>query len=202
MGENVMAEPALPPGFVLEDAPKLTKADYRAKLQQMVDAGATGDQIKEYVRSTGADPDKITGLNEALAYRDKGGKGVGVAVQGEPPLPDGFVLEEQPREKMDSSTAGRYGAADAGFGWLDEAGAVVDAALPRNPFTTKGAKSAWETGDLMGAIKGNITSNGHIYHMPWSAWYDRVKIDEKRGERWFCSEAEATAAGWRPAAAH
>jgi endonuclease YncB( thermonuclease family) len=52
------------------------------------------------------------------------------------------------------------------------------------------------------AIKGNITSNGHIYHMPWSAWYDRVKIDEKRGERWFCSEAEATAAGWRPAAAH
>lgn len=49
------------------------------------------------------------------------------------------------------------------------------------------------------AIKGNISSHGHIYHMPWSPWYDRVKIDEARGERWFCSEAEALAAGWRPA---
>jgi hypothetical protein len=35
--------------------------------------------------------------------------------------------------------------------------------------------------------------------MPWSPWYARVKIDESRGERWFCSEAEALAAGWRPA---
>jgi endonuclease YncB( thermonuclease family) len=50
------------------------------------------------------------------------------------------------------------------------------------------------------AIKGNISAHGHIYHMPWSPWYDRVKIDESRGERWFCSEAEALAAGWRPAA--
>jgi len=50
------------------------------------------------------------------------------------------------------------------------------------------------------AIKGNISAHGHIYDMPWSTWYDRVKIDETRGERWFCSEAEALAAGWRPAA--
>ena len=49
------------------------------------------------------------------------------------------------------------------------------------------------------AIKGNISSHGNIYHMPWSPWYSRVKIDESRGERWFCSEAEALAAGWRPA---
>jgi hypothetical protein len=35
--------------------------------------------------------------------------------------------------------------------------------------------------------------------MPWSPWYARVKIDVSRGERWFCSEAEALAAGWRPA---
>jgi endonuclease YncB( thermonuclease family) len=49
------------------------------------------------------------------------------------------------------------------------------------------------------AIKGNISSRGHIYHTPWSPWYGRVKIDLSRGERWFCSEAEALAAGWRPA---
>lgn len=51
------------------------------------------------------------------------------------------------------------------------------------------------------AIKGNISANGHIYHLPWSPWYSKVRIDERRGERWFCSEAEALAAGWRPAAA-
>ena len=47
------------------------------------------------------------------------------------------------------------------------------------------------------AIKGNVTANGHIYHMPWSPWYDRIKIDPAKGRRWFCTEAEAVAAGWR-----
>ncbi|WP_417669337.1 thermonuclease family protein [Roseibium sp.] len=48
-------------------------------------------------------------------------------------------------------------------------------------------------------IKGNITSRGKIYHTPWSPHYDRTRIDESAGERWFCSEAEALAAGWRAA---
>ena len=48
-------------------------------------------------------------------------------------------------------------------------------------------------------IKGNVSRKGHIYHLPWSPWYGRVTIDERRGERWFCSETEAIAAGWRPA---
>ena len=46
-------------------------------------------------------------------------------------------------------------------------------------------------------IKGNISQNGRIYHVPGSASYDVTKIDESAGERWFCSEAEALAAGWR-----
>jgi endonuclease YncB( thermonuclease family) len=48
-------------------------------------------------------------------------------------------------------------------------------------------------------IKGNISRNGRIYHMPWSPYYDSVQINPSRGERWFCSAAEALAAGWRPA---
>lgn len=48
-------------------------------------------------------------------------------------------------------------------------------------------------------IKGNIGSNGRIYHVPGSASYDATKIDVSKGERWFCTEAEARAAGWRPA---
>ncbi|WP_223426885.1 thermonuclease family protein [Tateyamaria pelophila] len=46
-------------------------------------------------------------------------------------------------------------------------------------------------------IKGNISRNGRIYHPPWSPWYSRTKVSLDKGERWFCSEAEAVEAGWR-----
>ena len=48
-------------------------------------------------------------------------------------------------------------------------------------------------------IKGNISNSGRIYHVPGGYYYQRTGIDESRGERWFCSEAEARAAGWRRA---
>ena len=46
-------------------------------------------------------------------------------------------------------------------------------------------------------IKGNISGSGKIYHVPGTAAYAKTKIDEARGERWFCTEDEARAAGWR-----
>jgi endonuclease YncB( thermonuclease family) len=47
-------------------------------------------------------------------------------------------------------------------------------------------------------IKGNINGDDErIYHVPGSPSYDATLIDESRGERWFCSEAEARRAGWR-----
>ncbi len=48
-------------------------------------------------------------------------------------------------------------------------------------------------------IKGNIGASGRIYHVPGAEHYDRTWIDASKGERWFCSEAEARAAGWRRA---
>lgn len=49
------------------------------------------------------------------------------------------------------------------------------------------------------AIKGNVSVSGaRIYHLPGSRAYPEVRIDAGRGERWFCSEGEAVAAGWRP----
>lgn len=49
-------------------------------------------------------------------------------------------------------------------------------------------------------IKGNISAKGErIYHTPWSSAYAKTQIDEAQGERWFCDEAEAVAAGWRAA---
>jgi endonuclease YncB( thermonuclease family) len=46
-------------------------------------------------------------------------------------------------------------------------------------------------------IKGNISRNGYIYHVPTGLYYAKTHIDEKKGERWFCSEDEAIAAGWK-----
>lgn len=47
-------------------------------------------------------------------------------------------------------------------------------------------------------IKGNINGDGErIYHAPWSPWYGRTKVNTAAGERWFCDEREALAAGWR-----
>lgn len=49
-------------------------------------------------------------------------------------------------------------------------------------------------------IKGNINRRGErIYHVPGSASYDDTQINTRAGERWFCSEDEARAAGWRRA---
>jgi endonuclease YncB( thermonuclease family) len=48
-------------------------------------------------------------------------------------------------------------------------------------------------------IKGNISMNTgeRIYHVPGGYYYDRTKITTSKGERWFCTEAQARAAGWR-----
>jgi hypothetical protein len=48
-------------------------------------------------------------------------------------------------------------------------------------------------------IKGNISveTGERIYHVPGQKYYAKTRISEGKGERWFCSEAEARAAGWR-----
>lgn len=48
-------------------------------------------------------------------------------------------------------------------------------------------------------IKGNVSGNGRIYHMPWQRDYSKTGITPDRGERWFCDEKDAISAGWRPA---
>ena len=67
-------------------------------------------------------------------------------------------------------------------------------------------KGHWETAEPQApsgcAIKGNITKSGRIYHMPWSPWYAQIRMEPDKGKRWFCSEAEALTAGWRPVQVH
>lgn len=47
-------------------------------------------------------------------------------------------------------------------------------------------------------IKGNINNEGvKIYHKPGQDYYNQTKISPEKGERWFCTSAEAEANGWR-----
>jgi hypothetical protein len=48
-------------------------------------------------------------------------------------------------------------------------------------------------------IKGNISfdTGAKIYHMLGQEYYNSTTIDINYGERWFCTEAEAIANGWR-----
>ena len=48
-------------------------------------------------------------------------------------------------------------------------------------------------------IKGNIsyTSKEKIFHAPGQEYYTPTVITPMFGERWFCTEEEATANGWR-----
>ena len=50
-------------------------------------------------------------------------------------------------------------------------------------------------------IKGNVSidSGERIYHVPGQRYYRQTIIRHEYGERYFCSEAEARAAGWRKA---
>lgn len=50
-------------------------------------------------------------------------------------------------------------------------------------------------------IKGNISYNTgeKIYHVPGQEFYSATNISSEYGERWFCTEAEAIANGWRKA---
>ena len=48
------------------------------------------------------------------------------------------------------------------------------------------------------SLKGRNTRSGErIYHVPDAQHYERTRISPGKGERWFCSEREARAVGWR-----
>ncbi|RWI99108.1 MAG: thermonuclease family protein [Mesorhizobium sp.] len=67
-----------------------------------------------------------------------------------------------------------------------------DPQAPATPTFALGSGSAGCT------IKGNISAEGErIYHLPGQKYYSVTIINQAKGERWFCSEAEAAAAGWR-----
>src|SRR5690606_3450842 len=69
----------------------------------------------------------------------------------------------------------------------------ISGSAPARPVTGAGETSGDDC-----LIKGNINRRGdRIYHVPGTHAWEATRIDRTRGERWFCSEEEARAAGWR-----
>lgn len=46
-------------------------------------------------------------------------------------------------------------------------------------------------------IKGQVVRKAKVYVLPWASDYRQIRVRRQRGERWFCSEAEATNAGFQ-----
>jgi hypothetical protein len=81
-----------------------------------------------------------------------------------------------------------------------ESGATAVAtatAKPKPKATPK--KTATPRGEKRCLIKGNVSYNTgeRIYHVPGQKYYESTVINEAKGERWFCTEAQARKAGWR-----
>lgn len=75
---------------------------------------------------------------------------------------------------------------------------VLAPSPPTNAPKSNGGDPIPKCADGQWAIKGNIGSNGDkIYHVPGGRFYENTRIDLKDGEKFFCTEAEAIAAGWR-----
>ncbi len=115
---------------------------------------------------------------------------------GEEMVLDGLAVAYR-RYGMDYDLAEKS-AQVAGMGiWAGRIAAPEDWRAGRAAAAAEAAAPPAAVGDCI--IKGNRSGSGQIYHMPHNRDYDRTRIDTAQGERWFCTEAEARAAGWRPA---
>ncbi len=80
---------------------------------------------------------------------------------------------------------------------IESASSPASIATPIYPTETTSVPVASAAGSGC-VVKGNISVNSgkKLYHVPGMEDYDITDIRESKGERWFCSEAEAIANGW------
>ncbi len=71
-------------------------------------------------------------------------------------------------------------------------------ALRPNEYRAKVWEEAKQSAPDGCPIKGTVAGENKTYLVPWAGSYEKAKVRSERGERWFCTEAEARAAGWKP----
>lgn len=65
------------------------------------------------------------------------------------------------------------------------------------PFTcTDGCAVATDSCNIKGNV--NPSAGTRIYHVPGGRYYNNTDINPSEGDKWFCTEGEAQAAGFRP----
>jgi micrococcal nuclease len=103
----------------------------------------------------------------------------------------GHAYTRFPFSRMEEFRRLEREAREAGRGlWGNSGEQIEPQALPSSP------GQRYESGGRC-LIKGNIGNRGKkIYHLPEMRYYEKTRIDERKGERWFCTEEEARAAGW------
>ena len=76
----------------------------------------------------------------------------------------------------------------------------VGGTLPARPGSPSGSGGGCEfSGSDTPVIKGNVDqrSGELLYHVPESLFYSTTVVELGQGDRWFCTEAEAQALGWK-----
>lgn len=128
---------------------------------------------------------------------DRYGRGVAVCTAGDEDV--AALMVRQGMALAYRRYSGRYVNAEAAAR-ADGIGLWTSTYVQPEQYRAEGRGAEQQpTGDCL--IKGNIGQSGkRIYHLPGQSDYAATRINEGKGERWFCTEAEARAAGFRRAA--
>lgn len=185
---------------------RVTPGCFGAEASAYLKSILSGQQVILEADPTQSDRDKYDRL---LRYVYLNGEDIGLGI-----ISGGYGYEytyDAPYAKQSSYKTAESEAKQAGRGlWApgvcdgnssSAEPAVTPSAPPTDSDSAPATPSTQPTQggtDTACNIKGNINSSGaKIYHMPGQQYYDSTNINTEYGERWFCSEAEAEAAGWR-----
>ncbi len=171
------------------DAPETSEC-WGAQATEAAAALLTGTRVQLIADPSQADTDRYGRLLRYVLLPD--GTDLGTRM-----ITDGNAYEytyDAPYDNQDAYRSAQAASEADGRGLWSAGSCRGRRSLPE-PTTT-----ATTTTSERGAcdIKGNINADDdRIYHVPGGNDYHRTKIDEAKGERWFCSVAEAEADGWR-----
>ncbi len=75
----------------------------------------------------------------------------------------------------------------------------IGGTLPARPGSPGGGVCDFSGSDTP-LIKGNVEqrTGERLYYVPGGLFYTTTAIETEQGDRWFCTEAEAQALGWKP----
>lgn len=129
-----------------------------------------------------------------LRYVEVGGKDIGASM-----IADGYAhsYKKYPHPRLDAYNALEKTAREGNKGlW----GSCSTSSASSKAAKSNKAVSSAASSKSSCTIKGNISTSGEkIYHVKGCKSYGSTQIDTATGERWFCSESDAKAAGWRKA---